>query len=154
MLNKTRPYLLLIGRLLIGLLFVFSGFSKLTRPIEYFQYTIGQFQIVPDFLLPTVSRILPWVEIIFGSYFLVGLWVYAAGVVLFILTFLFQVVLAQAVIRTLPIDDCGCFGGNFIHLKLLHSLMLDTVVLLVIIQITLASAHLFSLDRTFEKKKT
>ena len=137
----------------MGGLFFFSGFSKLIRPIEYFEYTIGQYQIFPELIVNAAAHTTPWIEIIFGTYLLLGLWTFFSGLVLFGLTVLFQIILSQALLRKIPMDDCGCFGGNFIHLNLYQSLILDTILALILITIASSTRHLWTLDSYFNSSE-
>lgn len=138
--------MLLAGRLAIGTLFFYSGFSKLTRPIEYFQIAIAPYDIVPEIFVAAISWIVPSIELLLGTFLLAGYWLNGSAAILAALTGLFQLVLAQALIRRLPIDECGCFGGGLIHLTLYQSFVLDTIAVLVLIKIATSSSKKFSLD--------
>jgi uncharacterized membrane protein YphA (DoxX/SURF4 family) len=139
-------------RIVIGLFFVYSGVSKLIRPIEYFEYAIGQYKVFPDVLISLSGFLVPWIETICGAYLLLGLWTYISGLTLFCLTVCFQLILSQALLRRIPIDDCGCFGGNFIHFNLYQSLILDTVLALILINIATLSKHVLSVDNYFKNQ--
>ena len=145
-LGPMAPYLLLAGRFFVGVVFLYSGYSKLTQPSEYFELAISFYQVVPESLLHPIALVLPWFEYLMGAFLIVGYAVPLAGGILSVLTALFQLLLGQALVRRLPIDECGCFGGGFIHLSLYQSFMLDTALLLILIQIATSDKHLFSLD--------
>jgi len=136
---------LTVARFLIGGIFVYSGWSKLSRPSEFFQLAINLYEIVPKNLVPGLAATLPWFELVFGSFLLFGYWTKRAANVLTVLTGCFQFLLMQAMIRELPIDSCGCFGEG-ISLTLFQSFTLDTVMLLILIQIASAGRLPFSLD--------
>lgn len=152
--SRNGERLLLVARLLVGGLFFYSGLSKLNRPIEYFEIAITMFRIAPDGLVPVIANIAPWAELIFGTYLLLGYWTKGSAAVLTVMTFIFQIVLAQSLLRHLPVDECGCFGGGSIHLTLYQSFMLDTVLALALIQIATSSTRLFSLDGVLLKDRS
>jgi uncharacterized membrane protein YphA (DoxX/SURF4 family) len=133
------------ARVLIGVVFVYSGWSKLARPSEYFQLAINLYEIVPNVLVPTVALTLPWFELVFGSFLLTGYWTKGAARVLACMTACFQFLLMQAMIRDLPIDHCGCFGEGIV-LTLFQSFTLDTAMLLILVQISSTGRLPFSLD--------
>src|SRR5882672_6874917 len=93
---------LLLARLLIGGLFFYSGLSKLIQPIEYFEVAIDQYSLFPAGIIHGVALVVPWVELISGTYLLLGYMPARAAGVLAFLTGLFQIVLAQALLRHLP----------------------------------------------------
>jgi len=144
--EKLALAMLFSARVLIGLLFFYSGFSKLIQPIEYFEVAVGLYDIVPDAVIHRVAMITPWIELVGGTFLLLGYALEKSAVVLSILTGLFQIILGQALVRRLPMDECGCFGGGFIHMTLYQSFVLDTVLVLLLIQIAGAEKNIFSLD--------
>lgn len=143
--------LLFAARILIGLLFFYSGFSKLTQPIEYFEIAVGLYEIVPQALVHAAAMVIPWIELVGGTFLLLGYALEKSAAVLSVLTGLFQLVLGQAVVRRLPIDECGCFGGGLIHLTLYQSFVLDTVLVLFLIQIAAQEENILSLDNRLLK---
>lgn len=147
--NLVIARALSVARILIAMLFIYSGFSKLIQPIEYFEIAVRQYSIIPDGIVHYISLIVPWIELIFGSYVLFGFYLEISGTILCILTGMFQLVLAQAVMRRLPIDECGCFGGGFIHLTLYQSFALDTILVIILIQIISSNRYMFAVDNIF-----
>lgn len=106
-------------RLLIGILFIYSGATKTIEPYQNFQYIVEHYQLF-DFVsaysyeLDTlVARVIPWLELFLGIFILLGLWLENALKTLGGLVVGFIIVISQALIRGLPIDDCGCFGESF-----------------------------------------
>lgn len=146
---KMKVWVLTTARFLIGVLFFYSGLSKLVQPNEYFQIAIGLYQLVPERLIPLVSHTVPWIELLASAYLLLGYRTGLAAGALAGLTGLFQLVIGQALLRQLPVDECGCFGGGFIHLTLYQSFALDTLLLLALIQIASAQKHRWALDNRF-----
>ncbi len=143
--DKIKRVALTAARIVIGVIFVYSGWSKLSRPSAYFQLAINLYEIVPTALTPMLAKTLPWFELVFGSFLLTGYWTKRAAAVLSVLTGCFQFLFVQAMIRNLPIVHCGCFGER-ISLTLLQSFTLDTVMLLTLLQIEAAGLLPPSLD--------
>lgn len=140
-----------ILRILIGALFVYSGFSKLIRPNEYFHAIIFEYQVVPFEFVPVVGLIVPWIEYIFGALFLVGLRTYWSGGIILGLAVAFQLILSQAILRELPLDNCGCFGAAF-KLTLKQSFCFDSFLVLTLIFLITKKSQIYSLDSFFLKK--
>lgn len=138
-------YTLLVLRFTAGLLFIYSGFLKLVQPIEYFQFAMGMYQIVPENLVPFFSYAIPWLELIAGAFLFLGYLSKPSAAALLVLTVMFQVVIGQAVFRNLPIEECGCFGG-LIHFSPCQTYIFDSVVLLVLLALTMSRRNSFSLD--------
>ena len=98
-------------RVIIGLLFVLSGFEKLIEPHQNFLYVVQGYDLFDKPLDMFVVRILPWFELLLGIFVVLGLWLSESLKGLWVMTACFIIVVAQAVLRKLPITDCGCFGG-------------------------------------------
>jgi uncharacterized membrane protein YphA (DoxX/SURF4 family) len=148
-----KPYILLTIRTVVGVLFFYSGLTKAVRPPEFFIVAINQFQIIPEGLVYLAALVVPWVEILTAAYLILGYrkpWSMGG---LIGLTLAFQLVLAQALIRQLPVDECGCFGGATIHLTLYQSFLLDTLIIVLLIILVSSHNDRFSLDRYLGNKK-
>ena len=103
----------LISRILIGLLFLFSGFVKAVDPVggsikltDYFE-AFGM-----DFLLGAAlpfAIVLSSVEFIIGFHLLVGIRLkYTSTAAFYILIFFTSLTFVLAIFN--PVTDCGCFG--------------------------------------------
>jgi uncharacterized membrane protein YphA (DoxX/SURF4 family) len=136
----------LVLRYAIGALFLYSGFSKVVNPPEYFEVVIGFYRIFPPSLIPIIARTMPWIEFIFGAFLFLGYWTRGAASILAVSTCLFQLVLAQALMRGLDINECGCFGGGLVHLTLYESFVMDTTMTLCLIWIASSPMSRFGLD--------
>ena len=119
-------------RVMVGLVFTGSGFLKLLEPSEVFRQSLVQYQIFSVFWAKGISRGLPWLEYLFGLLFLLGLNTTVALAVLWILNTLFIGVLASVVLRHIPLEGCGCFGG-LVHLSVRQALRLDMILWLMLI---------------------
>ncbi|MDR3365903.1 MAG: DoxX family protein [Prevotellaceae bacterium] len=111
--NKIARTGVTICRLLVGALFVFSGFVKAIDPLgsaykiaEYLE-AFGLTSLEPAAL--QLGALQNAVEIAIGLCLLVGvrMWLAAWGLMLFMS---FYTVLTFALALTNPVSDCGCFG--------------------------------------------
>jgi len=97
----------------VGLFFVVSGFEKLISPYENFSYVVQGYELLNNSLSDIVALVFPWIEFIVGVFMALGLWLKLSLRVLWAVIVIFIFVLAQALLRNLPIKDCGCFGELF-----------------------------------------
>jgi len=95
----------------IGGIFVVSGFEKFIGPYQNFLYVIQNYSFLPLPLAEIVARLLPLAEFLLGIFLVLGLWSKWALRAVATLLLIFMAVVIQALVRNLPIDECGCFGG-------------------------------------------
>ncbi|MFC2098386.1 BT_3928 family protein [Bacteroidota bacterium] len=115
--NRIIPILLIVARILVGLVFIFSGFVKGVDPMgsaykfsDYFNaFNMGFLEpvaLVLSFVLST-AEFLIGISLIFRFRIRLGAWTVAVFIVFFtILTFILAL--------TNPVSDCGCFGDAII----------------------------------------
>ena len=106
-----NKYLLVISRLIVGGVFVLAGGLKLFEPIEDFIAIARSWDILPEALIAWYIIPLPWVELIFGIFLIVGVFTrFGAGVIaLSLASFIIAMLINMGRGRTL--DECGCFGS-------------------------------------------
>lgn len=109
---KPMEMLGVISRLAAGSVFVYSGFLKLADPAEEFAYAIGTYKVMPDFLAMFAARTVPWIEFYLGILLIAGLYVRFSALAIGGMLVFFELLLAQAWLRGLPVTNCGCFGSN------------------------------------------
>lgn len=100
-------YLLLGLRLLVGLAFVVAGADKIGDPVA-FGASIGNYRILPEFLIPIPATMLPWLELLCGFSILFGILVRGSSLLVSSLLFIFTAAVLSAILRGLDIT-CGCF---------------------------------------------
>jgi uncharacterized membrane protein YphA (DoxX/SURF4 family) len=115
----------LVLRLALGAVFIVSGFNKLAGLPENFAAAIEKYQIVPETVIPALSQAFPWLEFLAGVLFALGLWTRASLMALWAMNTAFIFILVSAVVRKLPIEQCGCFG-EAIQLSPAQMIALDT----------------------------
>lgn len=144
--------LIVFSRWLIGLLLVVSGFEKAVLPYQNFVYVIQAYEIFPPSLEIIAARVVPWVELVVGTFLITGLWLKPVIRLCQGLFFTFIILISQALVRRLPLDDCGCFG-QLISLPAKLTLILDMVIFVTLLVMArkMALTSRLSLDRYFEK---
>ena len=102
-------------RVLLGSVFLVSGFEKLSSPAQNFAAVIEKYQILHGPAVMLFAQAMPWVELIFGALLVLGLWTRVSLLALWGMNTLFIGVLSSALLRKLQIDECGCFGESLSH---------------------------------------
>lgn len=97
-------------RLAVGALFLLAGGAKLAEPGS-FSAALVAYAVLPVGLIYWVSLLFPWVEVILGLLLVSGTFTRAAAWTAIGFLLMFSVLIAQALLRGLSLDDCGCFGG-------------------------------------------
>lgn len=108
----ARDILGLLARLAVGGMFVYAGVLKLLAPAEEFAYAIETYKVTGAQLSLWAAYTLPWLELYSGLLLLCGIFtrvnaLFCGGLLIF-----FEVLLAQARLRGLPVTSCGCFGSG------------------------------------------
>jgi uncharacterized membrane protein YphA (DoxX/SURF4 family) len=126
--------IILVLRLLLGAIFIYAAWTKLRQSYLIFAMSIDAYQLLPEWGVLAMARILPWFELAVGILLLAGFqlrWssVAASGLLLmFFALMLRSYILGQGI-------DCGCFGvGDAISVKTLvrDGSMLAAAVLLTV----------------------
>lgn len=140
-----------ILRILLASVFLVSGGEKLLGHYQNFQYVIQGYQIVPTFLEEPTARIFPWIEFIVGLFLLLGIWTKLSLLAVKVMVVVFIFLLAQALIRNLPIKECGCFG-ELVSFPLSVTVCFDAVLLSTTLALCRRKEVLrFSLDEYFTR---
>src|SRR4051812_36594195 len=106
-------------RLVLGAVFLYAAYTKLSQSWLLFALSIDAYQLLPEWAVLTVARTLPWVELALGALLLTGWRLhYVAIAATAILAVFFSVMLFQYA-HGAGID-CGCFGtGEALSVKTL-----------------------------------
>ena len=139
--------ILFLGRIFLGLVFAYSGFTKLMDPVENFQGSMAAYEIIPYVVIPFLARLIPWIEFLFGAFMIVGYLPRASAIVLAAMSasFVFLILMTRIVKGVLP-ANCGCFGeGSLIHLKPFQVLVMDVCNIVIGIRLALLKTHPLSL---------
>lgn len=103
-----RWILTLFARLILGGVFVYASFDKILHPAA-FAKAVYNYQILPDGLINLTAIILPWLELVLGSFLIIGLWLPGTAVICNLLLLTFTGALLFNMARELDIG-CGCFS--------------------------------------------
>ncbi len=127
---KKTPLVCFLFRVAIGGLFVYSGFSKLMEPLSNFVGVILGYLIIGPRLAFWAAQVLPWAELLAGTFFLLGLWTRQSLAVIALMCAVFFAAILSTYWRGIPLHDCGCFGNGAQALPLWTTLALDGLMLL------------------------
>ena len=118
--QKSVPVLTLICRLILGLVFVFSGFVKvidplgLTYKIEDYLTAFGGFFSGFSFLALPLGVALPVLELVIGLNLLFKI-KYRLTSILAMFFMLVMTPLTLYIALYNPVTDCGCFGDALVR---------------------------------------
>jgi len=146
--KKDRSYYLIWFpvRLLLGTVFIYSGLSKLVVPVAETQALFYEYAFLPDFAVPWIALMFPWVEFFIGSFLLFGLFTRLASLALLSFTLTFITLLgAERLLKGRFPGDCGCFAGSW-KLPTPVIFMMDIVNFFLILKLVTLKKHLCSID--------
>ncbi|MBU1023354.1 DoxX family membrane protein [bacterium] len=101
-----REFISLVIRLLIGLMFIFASYEKIIKP-EGFLKAVVEYNILPDQIAPFFAVVLPWIEMVVGVFLVLGLFIRASGLIIFILMLIFELAIIINLVQGNKLD-CGC----------------------------------------------
>jgi uncharacterized membrane protein YphA (DoxX/SURF4 family) len=107
---KNLKIIKFILSLIIGIMFIYSSWSKLISPRD-FASTIENYQVFGIVLANWGAIFIPVLEFILGVLLIVGFWREEAWIITFFLIVIFDLMILQAYFRGLDIS-CGCFGSK------------------------------------------
>lgn len=107
----SNQYLLLLFRIILGLLFIYSGIIKIID-ISGFSTSIYNYKLLPDLLINFLAIIIPWIELTAGLLLILGVSIKENAFIINTLLVIFMIAIIINLFRGLDIN-CGCFGtGN------------------------------------------
>ena len=104
--KSLNKYFIIFIRLILGTVFLWASFDKILDPAS-FAKNISNYHVVPFGLENTVAIILPWLEFLIGTGMILGIMVDGSIMISSFLLLLFNILIAQAIIRGFNIE-CGC----------------------------------------------
>jgi putative oxidoreductase len=118
---NLRRVIIWIGRLVLGGIFIYAGYSKIFLPIihphppigvalSFFAMQVDSYQLLPPWGVNFVAHTLPFAEVVLGLLLLIGwrLRIWAVIVTLIMLGFFATVVRSYALGLQI---NCGCFAN-------------------------------------------
>lgn len=104
------PWLSVVARFIVGVVWVVAGLLKLSDPMQSVR-AVRAYQILPEAIVPSVGYALPALEVAIGVLLIAGLGLRVVATASLVLLLAFLVGIASAWARGLRIE-CGCFGGG------------------------------------------
>ena len=104
--NRINPYLILLIRFLLGLVFIYASYDKILDS-EKFARDIANYHIIPFGLENSIAIILPWLELLIGMGIILGIFLDGSVVLSGSFLILFIFMIFQAMMRGFNIE-CGC----------------------------------------------
>lgn len=102
-------YAILAARLLIGGLFIYASIYKVLNPAD-FAIAIRNYLLLPPAWSNLAALALPWVELVAGSFLILGVQMKPSALLTTGMLGVFLVAIVYAYHTGLDID-CGCFGS-------------------------------------------
>ena len=136
--------LVVLGRVALGLIFVYAAYAKLHFEGEwhlrdyhfFFAMAIDSYKMLPLSAVQLLARVLPWFELALGALLIAGVGLRWIGSLTSGLLLVFIGAMTRAKILGLEIN-CGCFGNNE---KLgTATLLRDSSLLLLALAVTIAA---------------
>ena len=106
--SRSRTFVFLSMRLLLGAIFIAASVDKIAHPAEFAEI-VQNYQILPDHLINIFAVVLPWLEAILGILILCGWWLPVATALANVLLVVFLAALGSAIARGIDVH-CGCFS--------------------------------------------
>ncbi len=147
--DHALAFVVLAMRWLVGVVFLYASFDKLTDPAAFAQ-AIANYRMVPMPLLHAFAWLLPVVEAVVGAALILGWQRRGAALLAAVMTVMFIVAIGAALARDLDIS-CGCFhteGGHGVGRDLL---VRDVLLLLASLVPLLAPRDRWSLDSLLKR---
>ncbi len=145
----SNKYLLLIIRLVLGSIFIYSAVMKITDT-GYFVKSLENYKLLPVESLNIFALIIPSLELIVGAFLLLGLFVKESALIGSIMMIVFIAAIAIALSKGLNIE-CGCFGTADASRVGLLKIIEDFFILLGFIWLSITGSDFLSIlkeDRT------
>jgi len=106
----TSKGFVLVLRLFLGALFVFSASGKVLDP-EKFAIAARGYKLLPVALTNLFALVLAWSELLSGILLILGIYARQAAAAILLMLVMFIAAIATTIIRGLAID-CGCFSNE------------------------------------------
>ena len=140
----VHPYTALIGRILLGAIFIYAGVSKILNPDQFAQ-AVMNYRIVPLVSVNLFAIVLPWLELVSGILLLVGLFSGGSIVMITLLMALFLGAIGTALLRGLDIS-CGCFSTDGVYKITILYFIRDLVLFALALQVLFYNRGILSMD--------
>lgn len=96
-------------RLALGAVFLYAAYTKLRQSWLLFALSIDSYQMLPEWAVFALARMLPIAELLLGLLLIAGIWLRYLSIAAAAILALFFSVMVVSYFRGAGID-CGCFG--------------------------------------------
>jgi uncharacterized membrane protein YphA (DoxX/SURF4 family) len=107
--SQIGSVLLLAGRVVLGGVFLYAAYTKLRHPWMLFAMSVDSYQMLPEWGVTLVARVLPWLELALGALLILGIGLRYVATGASALLAGFFLLMLRSYSQGLGID-CGCFG--------------------------------------------
>jgi putative oxidoreductase len=145
----TSLWIVVLGRVLVGGLFILAGFSKLLLPHAEVVQLIRQYQVIPLWAAHLLAASLPWLEVGSGTALLIGFLTTPAALLIGAQLVSFSGLMLVVLGMGIAIEDCGCFGNLGLHETPLQVLIRDLIMLAMLLPILWRTQDGWGLDACF-----
>jgi len=97
-------------RIIVGGIFLYTGVAHLKYPFG-FEEEVLKYNLLPHFIIPLFAQIMPWLEVLAGSLFLLNLLPVVSGSILASLLLTYIGAIGINLLRGVSFDECGCVAG-------------------------------------------
>lgn len=148
----SHPALLWISRWLLGGIFLYAAYSKITD-LGAFATSISHYDMVPAALIPLFATVLAGVEVSAGLALVTGLWRRGSAAITTAMLVMFIIAIGMAYARGLSIN-CGCFTAD-LSLEKASEIRADMLTRLIEdIGMVIVSAHLLFQETRLAKNRS
>lgn len=102
-------WVLLSLRMILGLVFLYAAYTKLSQSWLLFAMSIDAYKVLPVWAVEIVARTLPWLELLIGVLLISGYLLRSSAIAAALLLSLFFAMMLRSYGLGMGID-CGCFG--------------------------------------------
>lgn len=147
-----RPFIILLLRLILGVVFVIAAYGKLLHP-DVLVSTVINYNILPLGMAKLFAYTLPWIEMIAGLMLIIGLGTRGASFALSWLLLSFIIAIWVNIKRGVSME-CGCFDIFGMNEKIGSAILIrDIIFLLVTVILVFTKNFVLSVDSFMERKK-
>lgn len=144
--------LIFLMRISLGLLLFIAGILKAHDGTIATITSIAGYRILPAFIVGPLGIVLPWIEMLLGSYLILGLFTTIISLIISGQFLIFSIAVASLVIRNIPVD-CGCFGSSVPTPPSWGHVAADVALMFLALLIAFVGPGRFALDTKLSPKK-
>jgi len=145
----VHPYAALLGRIVLGIIFIYASFYKILHP-SIFALAAMDYKLLPLFMVNLFALILPWLELFSGIFLLLGFLTEGSILIINLLIIMFLFAKGSALVRGIDIN-CGCLLPWVVPKISIRLLLQDLVIFLVALQVFFCDRRVLSLDKLIRR---